>query len=84
MAEQTGTVSAFLDRLIPLWTQPAGSRDDAEAAFREVYADPVAVNRTEMPVAGTAPAPRHREATDIAPSSAEPDIHVDTQGVSAA
>jgi hypothetical protein len=51
MAEQTGTVSALLDRLVPLWTQPAGSRDDAEAAFREVYADPVAVNGAEMPVA---------------------------------
>jgi hypothetical protein len=42
---------ALLDRLVPLWTQPAGSRDDAEAAFREVYADPVAVNGAEMPVA---------------------------------
>jgi hypothetical protein len=51
MAEQTGTVSALLDRLVPLWTQPAGSRDDAEAAFREVYADPVMVNGAEMPVA---------------------------------
>jgi hypothetical protein len=26
-----------------------GSRDDAEAAFREVYADSVVVNGTEMP-----------------------------------
>src|ERR1700745_2175879 len=48
---QTGTVSALLDRLIPLWTQPVDSRDDAEAAFRAVYADPVVVNGAEMPVA---------------------------------
>jgi predicted ester cyclase len=40
-----------LDRLVPLWTQPAGSCDDAEAAFREVYADPVAVNGAETPLA---------------------------------
>jgi SnoaL-like polyketide cyclase len=51
MAEQTGTVSALLDRLVPLWTQPADSRDDAEAAFREVYADPVMVNGAETSVA---------------------------------
>jgi hypothetical protein len=50
MAEQTGTVSALLDRLLPLWTQPVDSRDDAEAAFREVYADPVVVNGAEMSV----------------------------------
>jgi hypothetical protein len=42
---------ALLDRLIPLWTQPVDSRDDPEAAFREVYADPVLVNGAEMPVA---------------------------------
>jgi SnoaL-like polyketide cyclase len=51
MAEQTGTVIALLDRLFPLWTQPVDSRDDAEAAFREVYADPVVVNGVETPVA---------------------------------
>lgn len=44
-------MTALLDRLIPLWTQPVDSRDDAEAAFREVYADPVVVNGAEMPVA---------------------------------
>lgn len=43
---------ALLDRLLPLWTQPVDSRDDAEAAFREVYADPVVVNGAEMTVAG--------------------------------
>jgi SnoaL-like polyketide cyclase len=44
-------VIALLDRLLPLWTQPADSRDDAEAAFREVYADPVMVNGAETSVA---------------------------------
>lgn len=39
-----------LGRLLPLWTQPVDSRADAEAAFREVYADPVAVNGVEMPI----------------------------------
>ena len=51
MAKQTGTVIALLERLLPLWTQPVDSRDDAEAAFREVYADPVVVNGIETPVA---------------------------------
>jgi len=44
-------VIAVLDRLLPLWTQPVDSRDNAEAAFRAVYADPVVVNGIEMPVA---------------------------------
>ena len=44
-------MSALLDRLLPLWTQPVDSRDDAEAAFREVYADPVMVNGAETSVA---------------------------------
>jgi predicted ester cyclase len=39
---------ALLDRLVPLWTQPVDSLDDPEAAFREVYADPVVVNGAEM------------------------------------
>jgi hypothetical protein len=33
-----------------LWTQPVDSQDDAEAAFREVYADPVVVNGVETSV----------------------------------
>jgi hypothetical protein len=49
---QTSAVVTLLERLLPLWTQLAGSRDDAEAAFRKVYADPVVVNGTEMRVAG--------------------------------
>ena len=51
MAQQTGTVIAVLERLLPLWTQPVDSRGDAEAAFREVYADPVVVNGIETPIA---------------------------------
>jgi predicted ester cyclase len=38
----------LLERLLPLWTQPVESRDDAADAFRTVYADPVVVNGTEM------------------------------------
>ena len=38
MAQQTGAVIALLDRLFPLWTQPVGARDNAEADFREAYA----------------------------------------------
>jgi hypothetical protein len=44
-------VNDLLERLLPLWTQPVDSLDDAAAAFRTVYADPVVVNGTEMPVA---------------------------------
>ncbi len=36
---------------MPLWTQPVDARDaPPEAAFREVYADPVAVNGVETTV----------------------------------
>ena len=34
---------ALLERLLPLWTEPVDGRGDPEAAFGEVYADPVAV-----------------------------------------
>jgi hypothetical protein len=44
----------LLERLLPLWTQPVDSRDDAVAAFRTVYADPVVVNGAEMTVADLA------------------------------
>jgi predicted ester cyclase len=39
---------ALLERLLPLWTEPVDGRDDPEAAFGEVYADPVVVNGGEM------------------------------------
>lgn len=41
---------ALSERLLPLWTQPVDARDAPEAAFREVYADPVVVNGTEMTI----------------------------------
>ena len=37
-------MSELLERLLPLWTEPVGGRDDPEAAFGAVYADPVVVN----------------------------------------
>jgi hypothetical protein len=49
-AQQTGAVIDLLGRLLPLWTQPVDSWDDVEAAFREVYADPVVVNGLDMPI----------------------------------
>jgi len=39
----------LLDRLLSLWLEPP--TDGAEAAFAQVYADPVIVNGAEMPVA---------------------------------
>ena len=39
---------ALLERLLPLWTEPVDGRGDPEAAFGEMYADPVLVNGTEM------------------------------------
>ena len=42
---------ALLERLLPLWTEPVDGRGDPEAAFGEVYADPVVVNGTEMSLA---------------------------------
>ena len=43
-------VIALVERLLPLWTQPVDARDDAQAAFGQVYADPVVVNGTEMTI----------------------------------
>ncbi|HET7855707.1 MAG TPA: hypothetical protein VFL41_04545 [Gaiellaceae bacterium] len=43
-------MTALLDRLLGLWQEPVDERDDPEAAFREVYADPVSINGTLMPV----------------------------------
>jgi hypothetical protein len=37
-------VPAFVDRLFALWREPVDERDDPEAAFRELYADPVSIN----------------------------------------
>ena len=43
-------VTTLLERLLPLWTHPVDARDDTEAAFGEVYANPVVVNGTEMAI----------------------------------
>ncbi len=34
----------MVDRLLDLWQEPVDERDDPEAAFRQVYADPVSIN----------------------------------------
>jgi len=43
-------MTALVDRLLGLWQEPVDERDDPEAAFRELYADPVSINGTPMPV----------------------------------
>ena len=45
-------MTAVLDRLVPLWTQPVGAWPDPVAAFAEVYTDPVLVNGTELALTG--------------------------------
>ena len=42
--EQHGLMAFDVDRLLRLWTDPLPDDSTAEAAFREVYADPVLVN----------------------------------------
>lgn len=39
------------EQLFALWRVPPSTHDDAEAAFRRVYADPVLINGTPMTVA---------------------------------
>jgi predicted ester cyclase len=41
---------ALLDSLLDLWQEPVDKRDDPEAAFREVYADPVSINGASTPL----------------------------------
>jgi hypothetical protein len=38
------------ERLFVLWTVPPDSRDDPDAAFRELYDDPVLINGVLIPV----------------------------------
>lgn len=45
-------MTSLLDRLLPLWTDDVDARDDPEAGFRDVYADPVLVNGMPLPAAG--------------------------------
>jgi predicted ester cyclase len=40
----TWNMASVLDRLLDLWQEPIDTRDDPEAAFRELYADPVSIN----------------------------------------
>jgi predicted ester cyclase len=44
-------MTPVLERLLDLWRRPVVAGPDAEAAFREVYADPVTVNGAPMSVA---------------------------------
>src|SRR5690349_2767903 len=44
-------MGAFVDRLMRLWTGPLADQAAAEAAFRELYTDPVRVNGTDLTVA---------------------------------
>jgi len=46
----TTDMSALMDRLFDLWLESVDERDDPEAAFRELYADPVSINGTPTPV----------------------------------
>jgi hypothetical protein len=46
-------VIALLDGLLDLWQEPVDQRADPEAAFRELYADPVSING--VPDAGHRP-----------------------------
>jgi len=39
-----------IESLLDLWSRPVSSGEDAEAAFRELYTDPVVVNGSEVPV----------------------------------
>ena len=43
-------MSALLNRLLALWQEPVDERADPEAAFREVYRDPVSINGVPTPV----------------------------------
>ena len=43
-------MTALAERLLALWQQPVDGRADPEAAFRELYADPVSINGVETPV----------------------------------
>jgi len=44
-------MTPVLERLLRLWQRPVVAGPEAEAAFREVYADPVTVNGAPMSVA---------------------------------
>jgi ketosteroid isomerase-like protein len=41
---------SLVERLVSLWTQPAGAPAEALAAFAVAYTDPVAVNGVDVPL----------------------------------
>ena len=50
--DQHGAMSFDVDRLLRLWSEPLEEDDAAEAAFRELYADPVSVNGASVSATG--------------------------------
>jgi predicted ester cyclase len=60
-------MASFLDRLLRLWVEPPADGVAAEAAFREVYADPVLVNGSPLSSAGMVDRSRalHRAFDDV-------------------
>jgi predicted ester cyclase len=46
----TNVTALLLDRLLALWQESVDERDDPQAAFRELYADPVFINGEPTPV----------------------------------
>jgi len=51
-AEEHAAMAFDVGRLLRLWTEPPPDDAAAEAAFREVYADPVTVNGSPVSAAG--------------------------------
>jgi predicted ester cyclase len=49
-ARRIEAVPELVDRLLPLWTGAVADREEAEADFRAVYADPVVVNGVDLSV----------------------------------
>jgi hypothetical protein len=69
-----------VERLLRLWTEPLPGDDAAEAAFRELYTDPVSVNGAPVGVAGLVARARalhqaldapEREVLDVADAGAK-------------
>jgi predicted ester cyclase len=57
MREAAMPGAEFVNRVMTLWSEPL--QDNAEQAFRQVYADPVTVNGVEMSVADLVARARH-------------------------
>jgi hypothetical protein len=66
--QPTPTTTGFdAGRLLRLWTEPLPEDERAEAAFREVYADPVTVNGARLSAADLVARARALQATFEAP-----------------